>query len=34
MIGWLRRLWVELCEDARAILAGRVPGEEGWKNER
>jgi hypothetical protein len=29
MIDWLKRLWVELCEDARAILAGRVPGEEG-----
>ena len=29
MIGWFRRLWAELCEDARAILAGRVPGEEG-----
>lgn len=28
MIGWLKRLWAELCEDARAILAGRVPGEE------
>lgn len=29
MIGWFRRMWAELCEDARAILAGRVPGEEG-----
>ena len=29
MIGWFRRLWAELCEDARAILAGRVPGEDG-----
>jgi hypothetical protein len=29
MIDWLKRLWAELCEDARAILAGRVPGEEG-----
>ena len=29
MIDWLRRLWAELCEDARAILAGRVPGEDG-----
>ena len=29
MIGWLKRLWAELCEDARAILAGRMPGEEG-----
>ena len=28
MIGWLKRLWAELCEDARAILAGRVPGKE------
>ena len=29
MIDWLKRLWAELCEDARAILAGRVPGEDG-----
>lgn len=29
MIGWFKRLWAELCEDARAILAGRVPGEDG-----
>ena len=29
MIDWLKRLWAELCEDARAILAGRVPGDEG-----
>lgn len=28
MIDWLKRLWAELCEDARAILAGRVPGED------
>lgn len=30
MIDWLKRLWAELCEDARAILAGRVPGEDPW----
>ena len=28
MTRWFKRLWAELCEDARAILAGRVPGEE------
>ena len=29
MTRWFKRLWAELCEDARAILAGRVPGEDG-----